>query len=203
MLEVYEISTAATWKSREQVGLHPMAGTGSCDRVICMRRNWVLTASLAAVGLLVGCQTFPPGAERGPQGTMAYDVIIEASEPGARIEANGESIGNTPVHLKIFGDTDGTFHDFGSYQYGIRALPLTTNQFSQVKVFGTGRFFSREDLIPQHVVFDMNVRPPVYAPVGPLEYPYPVYAPPPFYYGPSYYRPGIRFYFGPDRHRRW
>jgi hypothetical protein len=168
-----------------------------------MKINWILTTSLAAAGLFTGCQTIPPGAERGPHGTMAYDVIVEASEPGAQIEANGSNAGNTPVHLKIFGDPDGTFHDFGSYQYVIRALPLTTNQFVQVQAFGTGRGFSREDLIPQHIYFDMNQRPPVHVPAGPPAYVYPGYGPPVYYYGPPYYGPGFRYYYGPGRYRHW
>src|SRR5712671_5328964 len=94
-----------------------------------MGTNLILAGGLAVAAFLTGCETIPPGAERGPHGTMAYDVLVEANEPGVRIEANGEYIGNTPVHLKIFGDPDGTFHDFGSYFYIVRALPLTTNQF--------------------------------------------------------------------------
>ena len=157
---------------------------------------------MAAIAVLTGCETLPPGAEPGPHGTMAYDVLIEASEPGARIEANGQSIGNSPVHLKIFGDLDGTFHDFGSYYYLIRALPLTTNQFAQTRVFHTGRSFGPEDRIPQKVYFDMNQPAPAYAPVGEPPPGYPgYYGPPPYYYGPPYYGPGVRFYFGPGYHR--
>src|SRR2546421_10763335 len=100
-----------------------------------MKTGLLVTAGLAVLGLFTGCQTVPPGVERGPHGTIAYDVLIEASEPGARIEANGEYIGNTPAHLKIFGDRDGTFHDFGAYQYVIQAFPLTTNQYAQVRAF--------------------------------------------------------------------
>src|SRR5690348_5809845 len=94
------------------------------------RTIWILGASLSAM-LMAGCESVPPGVERGPHGTIAYDVLVEASEPGARIEAEGNQVGNTPVHLRIFGDKDGTFHDFGNYQYVIRALPLATNQFAQ------------------------------------------------------------------------
>jgi hypothetical protein len=165
-----------------------------------MRRIWILAASMATV-LLVGCETVPPGTERGPHGTIAYDVLVEASEPGARIEAEGNYAGTTPVHLKIFGDRDGTFHDFGAFQYVIRALPLTTNQFAQVRLFGTGRAFSREDRIPQHIFFDMNQPAPVYEPIAPPVYVYPPYGPPAYYYGPPYYGPGFRFHFGPGRHR--
>ena len=134
---------------------------------------------------------------------MAYDVLIEASEPGARIEADGAVVGNTPLYLKIFGDPDGTFHDFGSYQYIVRALPLTTNQFAQIQAFGTGRGFQREDRIPQHVYFDMNQRTQAYPPPGPPVYVYPDYGPPAYFYGPPYYGPGFRFYFRPRGHRHW
>ncbi len=151
--------------------------------------------------LIVGCTTpLPPGAEPGPNGTMAYDVLIEASAPGARIEANGADIGPAPVHLKIYGDRDGTFHDFGSYNYVIRALPVATNQFAQVRVFHTGHMMDREDVIPSRIYFDMNQQPPVYVPVP--VYPYPAYD-----YGPPYYGPEFRVYLGGPRyyhhHRRW
>src|SRR5438034_11517012 len=103
-----------------------------------MKTKLIMAASVAAAAFLTGCETVPPGAERGPDGTIAYDVLVEASEPGARIEANGDSAGNTPLHLKIFGDTDGTFHNFGSYYYVVRALPITTNQYVQTHVYRTG-----------------------------------------------------------------
>ena len=166
-----------------------------------MKNNLILAAIATAAGLLAGCETVPPpGTERGPHGTIAYDVLVEASEPGARIETNGEPLGNTPLHLKIFGDKDGTFHDFGSEFYVIRALPLATNQFAQTRWFGTGRHFGPEDHIPQNIYFDMNQNPPAYPPGGPPVYGYPGYGPPAYYYGP-----GFRFYFGPPpyRHRRW
>jgi hypothetical protein len=172
-----------------------------------MKTKSILAAGLAAVGLLAGCETIPPGAERGPHGTIAYDVLVEASEPGARIEANGESIGTTPAHLKIFGDTDGTFHDFGSYYYIVRAFPLATNQFAQTRVFRTGRGFTPEDQIPKKIYFDMNQPAPAYPPPGGPVYVYPdyYYGPPWYYYGPPYfYGPSVRFHFGgPIRHRRW
>jgi len=168
-----------------------------------MKRNVLFALGLAAT-LLAGCQTLPPGAERGPDGTMAYYVQIDASPPGARVEANGDYVGNTPVRLKIFGDPDGTFHDFGSEYYVIRALPLTTNQYPQTRVFGTGHMFGPEDRIPDHIFFDMNQSPPAYPPTGAPMYVYPGYPPPPYYYygPPYYYGPGVRFYFGPPVHRR-
>ena len=168
-----------------------------------MNKPLIGAASLVASVFLAGCDTIPPGAERGPHGTMAYDVPVEASAPGARIEANGADVGNTPVHMKIFGDPDGTFHDFGSPFYVVRALPLTTNQFEQTRFFGTGHWSGPEDHIPKEIYFNMNQPAPAQPPYGPPVYGYPYYGPP-VYYGPPYWGPEFRFYVRPPyHHRRW
>jgi PEGA domain len=166
-----------------------------------MRMMWTLAASLTAAVVLVGCQSIPPGAERGPHHTMAYDVLVDASAPGARVEVNGQDMGQTPLHIKIFGDPDGTFHDFGSYFYVVRALPVTTNQYAQAKYFRTGHMMTPEDHIPARIYFDMNEP----APAPPPDYYY-YYAPPPpaYYYGPPYYGPEFQFYIGPGyHHHHW
>ncbi len=112
--------------------------------------------------LLGGCATYSTQnpsaqkAEHGPNGTIAYHVQVESSTPGARIEVNEDYIGKTPLTLTIFGDKDGTFHNFGSKDYVIRAFPVTTNQFPQTKVFRTGGWFSDEDRIPGRIYFDME-----------------------------------------------
>jgi hypothetical protein len=161
-----------------------------------MKRQLIYAASVVVGAFLTGCQTpLPPGAERGPHGTMAYDVLVEASAPGARIEANGQDVGNTPVHVKIFGDPDGTFHDFGSPYYVVRALPLTTNQFEQVRYLGTGHLFGPEERIPPQIYFNMNEKTSLYPPYEPPAY---YYGPAPYYYGPPYYwGPSFRFDIGP------
>src|SRR2546423_1787022 len=145
-----------------------------------MKTMLMSAGALAAIGLLAGCETIPPGAERGPHGTMAYNVVIEASEPGALVKANGQDVGQTPLTLKIWGDPDGTFHDFGSYYYVIQAFPVATNQFTQTKVFRTGHMFTPEDVIPHQIYFDMNKPAPVETPAywGQGYYPHPGY-----YYG--------------------
>lgn len=168
-----------------------------------MKTFFLSAAAASAALLMTGCHSLPTGAEPGPHGTMAYIISIEASEPGAKIEVNGEYIGNTPIKLKMFGDPDGTFHDFGSPYYVIRAMPVVTNQFPQERVFMTGHMFSREDRIPGRIDFDMNRNMPVTAspgyPAPPMYYGPPViYYPDPFYYGPSF-----RFHIGPRFQHRW
>ena len=165
-----------------------------------MITKFIFLGSAAGAILLAGCATpLPPGAERGPNGTMAYDVLVESSPPGARIEASGELVGNAPLHLKIFGDPDGTFHDFGSPVYEVRAFPGGTNQFVQTRLFGTGQMFGPEDKIPHQIYFEMSQPQPTYAPA--YAYPPPVYYRPPIYYGdPFYYGPTFRFYGNPHHH---
>ena len=169
-----------------------------------MRMQLVLVG-VAVVGLLSGCDTIPPGAERGPHGTMAYNVPISSDPPGVRIQANGQDVGMTPLTLKIFGDPDGTFHDFGSYEYVIQALPNATNQFVQTAVYRTGHMLTPEDRVPQQIHFDMfqpPPQPPNYgAAPAPGPYPVPAPYPYPYYYGPpAYYGP--RVYVGPPVYYR-
>lgn len=101
-----------------------------------------------------GCAT--GSVEKGPQGTIAYYVSIEVSDPYVRIEVNEDYVGKAPLTLKIWGDKDGTFHNFGSSDYVIKAIPANTNLFTQTKVFRTGGWFSQEDRIPKVLYFDMK-----------------------------------------------
>jgi hypothetical protein len=115
---------------------------------------WVVIAT--AVGLLSGCATSGTKVEKGREGTIAYYVQVEASDSGVRIEAENDYVGNAPLTLKIFGDKDGTFHNFGSQEYVIKAYPTDTNRFVQTKVFNTGKWFQPEDKIPKRIFFDMT-----------------------------------------------
>ncbi len=116
-----------------------------------------LTLTLAAVLVLAGCATSGgQKPEKGPQGTIAYTVDVESSEPGARIEVNNDSVGKTPTTIKIFGDKDGTFHNFGSYDYNVTAYPVRAGQQPQTKIFKTGGWFTSEDKIPKRIFFDFG-----------------------------------------------
>ncbi len=127
------------------------------------------THSAGALGLGIallatqGCSTPDPRVaaegtpEKGRDGTVAFLVQVEASEPDVRIEADGDSIGTAPLTLKIFGDKDGTFHNFGSPEYAIRAYPAKPGQRVQSKIYYTGQWFGREDRIPSKIYFDMNI----------------------------------------------
>ena len=114
-------------------------------------------ASSLAVLLAAGCASGPAEKpENGPGGTIAYYVKIESSEPGARVEVNEDQAGKTPVEVRIWGDKDGTFHNFGSSDFIIRVFPVRAGQSVQTKVFRTGGWFSQEDRVPKHLFFDLD-----------------------------------------------
>lgn len=119
----------------------------------------VILASAIAAAFLMSCSSPNPGngnaVERGPHGTVAYEVEIQSNEPGVRIEANKEYVGATPLVLKIFGDKDGTFHNFGSPHYAIQAIPVKAGQNLQTKIFRAGDDFVGDDKIPKRIYFDM------------------------------------------------
>lgn len=120
-----------------------------------LRIALVLCAALS----LGGCATLSStaeDAEHGPDGTIAYYVQVECSEPGTKIEANGDYLGTAPLTVKIWGDRDGTFHNFGSYTYTIRALPVRPGQQVQTKEFRTGGWFTPEDMIPKRGYLDFG-----------------------------------------------
>jgi hypothetical protein len=118
-------------------------------------KNAAAAISLSFLLVTSSCTT-PSSSERerGPDGTVAYLVPIDSSEPGTRIEVNGESVGITPMTVKIFGDRDGTFHNFGSYEFVVRAFPPGVNRPAITKIYHTGALMAQEDRIPQRISFD-------------------------------------------------
>jgi hypothetical protein len=113
-------------------------------------------AAIALVGAsLAGCETTPDD-EKGADHTVGYYMRVEASEPGVSIETNGVFAGKTPLQLHVFGDKNGFFHNLGSPEYSVRALPIHTNQFPQAQVFSTGNKSLPGARIPGLIFFDMN-----------------------------------------------
>lgn len=107
---------------------------------------------------LVGCASHKSGeVERGPDGTRAYKVSVETDPPGAKIEVNGDMVGESPITITIFGDKDRTFHNFGSYQFVVKAYPVSAGQHAQEKVFQTGGWFTSEDQIPNRIYFNLGL----------------------------------------------
>jgi hypothetical protein len=118
-------------------------------------RMLLAAVMVLVAAVLVGCST-TPDAESGPHGTIAYYVKVESSEPGVSIETNHVYAGTAPLRLKVFGNKDGSFHNFGSPEYVVGALPLTTNQFLQTQSFRTAGKSAPGANIPGLIFFDLN-----------------------------------------------
>jgi len=116
------------------------------------RKALQCTALISAVAL-VGCKSPNDGLERGPGGTIAYEVLIESEEPGARIEVDGEYVGKTPIKVKVFGDKDGTFHNFHDRNWIVNAYAVHPGGVVQTKEYRTGVWFQGEDKVPSHIFF--------------------------------------------------
>jgi hypothetical protein len=105
---------------------------------------------------IAGCASDPLGTELGVDHTVAYKVVVETSEPGTKIEVNYKTAGVAPLTIKVFGDRDGTFHNFGSDEFTVRAYPASPDQFPQTKIFKTGAMGVKDDKIPQRIYFDLG-----------------------------------------------
>jgi hypothetical protein len=124
------------------------------------RREMIRAATFVVLlylaSLLTACRTTTPDSEHGSDKTVACYLKVESSVPGVTIETNKVFAGKTPLTLRIFGDTPGSFHNFGSPEYVLSALPLTTNQFLQTRVFKTGKGSVPGEKIPGLIFFDMS-----------------------------------------------
>jgi hypothetical protein len=104
------------------------------------------TIPILAAGLLLlaGCATKPRQVQ--------YPTIAITSEPsGARIEIDGDYIGETPLEVRY---RRGSLAFTGSpAQFVIRAFPKQEGLYSQSK------FYDMQDPTPHRVFFDMRMGP--------------------------------------------
>ena len=125
-----------------------------------LRLAFRLLLAVASLPWLAGCSSTETSnkapIEKGLHGTIAYMIPVEASEAGTKIEVNHQAVGNAPLTIKIFGDKDGTFHNFGSDEFVVRGYPPRADQFPQTKIFKTGAFGIKDDKIPQRIYFDFS-----------------------------------------------
>jgi hypothetical protein len=130
----------------------------SMARVTSMTRTTAVLSGFAliCIGILSGCHTTDPTVEPGPDGTVACYLKVESSRPGVTIETNSVFAGKTPLTVKVFGDVNGTFHNFGSPEFVLRAVPPMTNEFTQIHSFRAGKRSEPGDKIPGLVFFDMS-----------------------------------------------
>jgi hypothetical protein len=69
---------------------------------------------------------------------------------------NQEYVGETPLTITLYGDSDGTFRR--PMDYIIRAYPVHPGQTLQTKFYTGGGPGIEEDRIPQRIYFDLNLQ---------------------------------------------
>lgn len=104
-----------------------------------MREAVVFPAILILVGLAVGCEP------------VTHQVRISSDPPGARIELNGDYIGDAPIDYFF---RSPLAENVWPEDTEIVAYPAESGQFVQNKSF---RHHTR---LPRHILFIMNLAPP-------------------------------------------
>jgi hypothetical protein len=120
-----------------------------------VNRISVILSCAAGAVFIIGCSS-TPADDKGADGTTAYYIRVQTSREGISIETNNVFAGKSPLTIKLFGDKDGTFHNFGAPQYVVRALPESTNHFIPTQAFRTGNKSSPGDRVPGMIFFDMD-----------------------------------------------
>jgi len=127
-----------------------------CSKMNNLPRRALRVLAFAGVAaVLLGCSSTPTG-DKGPEGTKAFYVQVQASREGVSIETNNVFAGKAPFVLRLMGDKDGTFHNFGAPEYVVRAVPETTNAFIPTQAFKTGNKSSPGDRVPGLIFLDMR-----------------------------------------------
>ena len=88
-------------------------------------------------------------------GLRGYRVRVEVSEPGSRIEVNGEhvtTLTNTTGEIILWADANGTFRD--NHVTVIKAYPVHTNQFVQKLEFSSR---PQRTYVPHAIYFNLSL----------------------------------------------
>lgn len=116
---------------------------------------------LPCVTLLASCYSQPEKASEKPESVplvlqrITKTVEVISNPPGARIEVNGDYIGDAPCAAEV--TTDGN----GNLVQPVRftALPVFSGQYSQGKFFQGAHMSPYSQKAPQRVYFDMRLAP--------------------------------------------
>ena len=82
-------------------------------------------------------------------GDIAFAVQVLSDPPGARIEVNGDYIGDAPCTIEVYGDKN----RMCSRPVTIVAIPSEAGQYSQTKAV------SADALVPHKILMAMNLGP--------------------------------------------
>ena len=137
-------------------------GVGRTRENYMSARNQLIVGALLAGFVVVGCSSGHVDHRGRPSGTVPFEVHIDTSDPGSRIEVDGEDAGISPLTVTIWGDKDGTFHGSGDGYTEFKAYPVKPGQYIQTKRYLNGAqafMFGQQDQIPRRLYFDLNQKP--------------------------------------------
>lgn len=106
-------------------------------------RNAVLTLLGACSCLLAACSSVST--------EQKVPIVVDSDPPGARVEANGQFIGTTPLKTEIHRYKNPQTGDWSGF--AITAFPTQPGQCSQKKVF------PENAPMATHMYFDMSLCP--------------------------------------------
>ena len=108
-----------------------------------------------------GCQTNPEQVDWWDRslgerdGLRPYHVKVEVSDPGSRIEVNGEhvvTLTNTTGEIILWADANGTFRN--NHVTVVKAYPVHTNQFVQIHTFSSAL---QRTYVPHAIYFNLSL----------------------------------------------
>lgn len=107
-----------------------------------------LTLGIVLTAALSGCS-----ADSGlPQKARAHEVPVVSEPPGARIEMNGEYIGDTPLTIRMLGINGRVAED-----YILRALPVESGSWTQAAAYVHSKT-GESSPVPSRIAFDMRLK---------------------------------------------
>lgn len=110
---------------------------------------FLLISLLALIPIYISCKVTSQSSPKNQ-----FDVQIISDPPGARIEINGNYVGDAPLSVKIEGFSDRTFNK----NTVIIANPIYAGQYVQQKSFiGSPSLRDYNAKIPERILFIMDL----------------------------------------------
>lgn len=119
----------------------------------------IILLALFLISIVGGCETYDTSYHSyTPESyTRTYTTKVISDPPGARIELDGDYIGDAPLEIQWEGwSSNGLFHS----SHTVTALPIYEGQYVQSKYFRGGLMFNDpRHPVPKTILFVMTLAP--------------------------------------------
>lgn len=117
----------------------------------------IILFALFLISIFGGCETYDTSYDSyTPESyTRTYTTKVISDPPGARIELDGDYIGDAPLEIQWEGwSLNGLFYR----DHTVKALPIYEGQYVQSKFFRGGLMFrGPRDPVPKTILFVMSL----------------------------------------------